>query len=279
MWPTEAEGRIFVNLQAFIDDSYDKEGVFVLGGCIASARDWAAFSKDWEKALPRYGVLGPKDRHRFKMSEMAALDDRMNRVPIFFSIIEKHVLAFVSARIEIQALRRVRERISVPGCDLVWDEYADPFYITFRCLMDKFHLERAKMVSAIPIEEKIDFIFDMQSQKGIIYRVWDNYLKHRPEQVAKFYGSPPRFEDDDEYLPLQAADFWAWWVRKWTKEMTPEKILNPSFSSFERPRGVDKKYLRIDISFTEDDLVKSLVRTVRLAVGPDRTIYDSGKLV
>src|ERR1700688_2027339 len=43
----------------------------------------------------------------------------------------------------------------------------------------------------------------------------DRYVSGRPANIKGVYGAAPRFEDDQQVLPLQAADFWAWWVRKW----------------------------------------------------------------
>ena len=52
-------------LQAFIDES-GKNDWFVLGGYIASAEAWAAFSKDWEQILP----LGIRDKKGFHFTCM-----------------------------------------------------------------------------------------------------------------------------------------------------------------------------------------------------------------
>jgi hypothetical protein len=33
-----------------------------------------------------------------------------------------------------------------------------------------------------------------------------------------FLGAPPTFEDEKKYKPLQAADFYAWYMNKWVLE-------------------------------------------------------------
>jgi hypothetical protein len=63
--------------------------------------------------------------------------------------------------------------------------------------------------------EKIDFIFDEQTEKKVIYRIWDEFAETRPDSYRVTLGNTPRFENDQDFLPLQAADFWAWWARKW----------------------------------------------------------------
>jgi hypothetical protein len=67
-----------------------------------------------------------------------------------------------------------------------------------------------------------DFIFDEQGSIGNdVLDVWDN-LKEIADDLAKngrtdfrpFLGSKPIFRDDKSFLPLQAADFYAWQVRR-----------------------------------------------------------------
>ncbi len=68
-----------MTLQAYIDESSDENGVFVLAGCISDAESWAAFTKEWEGVL-KYGILNKHGRYHFKMSDMALNEERMSRV-------------------------------------------------------------------------------------------------------------------------------------------------------------------------------------------------------
>jgi hypothetical protein len=70
------------------------------------------------------------------------------------------------------------------------------------------------------IEEPIDFIFDNQNEKTAILNGWDLYRASAPERIHKLLGAMPRFEDDEQFLPLQAADMLAWWCRKWEKALS-----------------------------------------------------------
>lgn len=270
--PQQAGERLFVVLQAFIDESYDKDGVFVLGGYIATAEAWENFSREWEEMLP-HALQDKKGRYHFKMREMATNPDRMERVPWFFRIIEKHVLGFVSAKIDMSDLKRAVSRIRVPGVEIDWGKYANPYFVTFRCLMDMFHIHRPQMAEAIPLDEKIDFYFDNHVEVAAIDAMWSNYLKERPDEVRQYYGANPVFRDDKEFLPLQAADFWAWWVRKWYAEGSPEKVQRPDFGTFQLQGG--RKFLRVDISFNEDQLATVLKRILRTEIGPDKPIFDA----
>lgn len=263
-------GRLFVVLQAYIDDSYNAGGVFVLAGYIASAEGWANFSREWEEMLP-HGTLNKHNRYHFKMAEMALNEERMARVPGFYRIIENHVLGFVSCKIDISELRGIRSRVQVPGLEIDWAMFGNPYFVAFRCLLDMFHLQRSRMTEVIPSEERIDFYFDNQAEKNAVVAMWDSYIKERPEETRLYYGATPRFEDDEEFLPLQAADLWAWCVRKWYTEGTPEKILKCEFGKFQAKPP--RKLLRIAISFNQDELVETMKRVLRAEIGPGKSTY------
>jgi hypothetical protein len=113
--------------------------------------------------------------------------------------------------------------------------WTNPYFYCFRVLIDNICLNRDK-VPTIPIDEKVDFYFDERTEKKIIWSAWDETVEKAEEWQRKFFGSAPRFEDDSEFLPLQAADYWAWWVRKWYEEENsdlPEKMRNFNFGSWQ----------------------------------------------
>jgi hypothetical protein len=269
--PSKAGKRLFMVLQAFIDESIDEGATFVLGGCISTAESWAAFSGEWEELLPGFGVLDSNGRYSFKMKEMAALQERMDRVVAFYRVIEKHVLGLVSVKINIAELERAKSRIFVPNAIIEWDKF-HPYMVAYRYLLDKFHIERPKMTQAIPLNEKIDFYFDERAEKKVIISTWDDYVSKRPDAVRDFYGATPRFEDDNDFLPLQAADFWVWWVRKWYAEGTPEKIMKRDFGEFQHMGIPGKGTLIVNMAVGEDDMVGNFVRMIRDRVGPERPI-------
>lgn len=218
-------------MKAYIDDSYDdKDGVYVLAGCIASLENWSALENEWKKLLPNWGTLSSKsNEYHFKMNDMNH-DYRRKRVPVFLSTIEKYITGFIYAKINTHELKHAQSRIQVDGVLLEWQEY-DAFYFTFRALLDKFHLERQKLIEFLG-EEKIDFVFDMQAQKDRVYAMWNNYLKNRPPEVRKYYGEMPKFEDDQKVIQLQSADLIAGWIRSMYLSGTPEKILKLDFEGF-----------------------------------------------
>ena len=62
-------------------------------------------------------------------------------------------------------------------------------------------------------DERVSFVFDKQAEKKMVRDAWEDFLAQAPIDVRGYFGSDPRFEKDEEFLPLQAADFLAWLAR------------------------------------------------------------------
>jgi hypothetical protein len=97
------------NFLAFIDDSSTPGGESVFAGHIATTDAWAKFKSEWEAMLP-FGTLAENGKQHFKMSEMAALPERMERVPWFYKIIEDHVTLSLACRISLADYETALER-------------------------------------------------------------------------------------------------------------------------------------------------------------------------
>ena len=143
--------------QAFIDESFSDEE-FILAGHIASEENWASFTKEWEPLLPAFGTLNDQGKYHFKMKEMAQSPDRMARVPIFYRVIEDHVITSISARLNLIDFKRAQERIAATlAFRMNWGVnfgiWANPYFVAFRILLDGFHTPREKFTS-IPVGEK-----------------------------------------------------------------------------------------------------------------------------
>ena len=63
--------------------------------------------------------------------------------------------------------------------------------------------------------EPIDFVLDNNQVEPRITEIWASFLSNLPEHLQKYVGQKPRFDDDKRVRPLQAADSYAWWVRRW----------------------------------------------------------------
>lgn len=251
----QAASRRLAVFQAYFDESDSDGGALVLGGLISSAERWADFSKDWENML-HHGTLAKNNEYHFKMNEMATSEERMERVSWFFRVAEKHSICFVSCTIFQGDLDRAWRRIYVPSININGADLRNKWLVSFRFLLDAVYLNRHRvgLLNVKPIE----LIFDERSEKVRIFPNWDAYLSGLSPEARNFYGSTPRFEDDQRFLPLQAADLWAWWVRS-------IKEGNQNW-----PKYMDSRTW-IDVELDENGLFALLVDSIRGASFSERT--------
>jgi hypothetical protein len=296
MSPTHLERRLFLVLQAFIDESLD-DGVFAMGGFISTPEKWATFASEWEGVLPQ-GVRKPPPRasgasilhtfrptderlpepslasaYRFKMSEMASTSEGMERLTPFLRIIERNVMHAISCGFRIDDLNRAKDRVRIPGYNLHWGDMNNPYFAGFRVLMDHFHVRRPAMTPPDFPElatSKVDFYFDDRSDKDVIRNAWGGYLDWREPRDRALYGHEPRFEDDETFLPLQAADLWAWWVREWFAEGNIKARLDNL--QFGAGRGI--RLPRSHVSIKEDHWVVGLANMIGSQLTTVTPIYD-----
>jgi hypothetical protein len=260
-----------MTLQAFIDESYDESGLFVMAGCISTAEAWAQFSVEWEKMLPSWGLLDEHRIYHFHFQEMTT-PNRINNIGVFFDTLYRYSLGFISIKINTNDLKRARSRIFVPNMKIDWAYAADPYFFTFRALMGIFQQHRSAFEDYF-LEEKIDFIFDNHVDKNILISSWGEYLNNRPEEIKKYFGATPRFLDDKECFPLQGADLIAGLVRRGYQEgKTADAIAELNIPGIKRT--IKKETIRITIELSEDDIATNLKQALRYVIGPSHVIYD-----
>jgi hypothetical protein len=253
--PSRADSRGLAVFQAYVDESEAEGGFFALGGLISTAERWASFSREWE-AMLKHGTLSKTGEYHFKMAEMAISEERKQRVPWFFNVAAKHSISLFSCVIHKQHLSNAWGRIYVPGINIRSTEMRNIWTVAFRILMDSLYFGRNAL--GLPKGEKLHFIFDERSEKSVIMERWDEYIGGLPEAESLF-GGPPRFENDREFLPLQAADLWAWWARTIKEAGASER---PAFA---------KNPPWIDMSFDEEALLLLLADAIRAATYHDST--------
>lgn len=266
--PASASSHILMVLQAYIDESYQPDGVFVLGGFVASAKSWAEFSKEWEQCLPNFGVLDAKSNtYHFKYSDMAHLPERRERIKVFEKIVERHALFGLFCKFNVVDLRSAISRIHVPSLSYVdFGDFVNPYLLAYRCLMDMFHIHRRFYKEIIPQNEPIDFFFDEQlGEKRVIIESWESYIESRPDELRALYGQTPSFRDDKKFLPLQAADLLAGLVRE-------SYVKNTFDDKFSRSPTDKRSFPILGITFDEDDLLRDFKKIIRQHT--DAQIFD-----
>ena len=162
--------RLLMPMQAFIDDSQSDGEVLVLAGYLARFEQWERFSLDWQELLdmrPRW--------QQFKMVEVAANPDRLERAGWFYRAIERYAAAFVAVAIELGPLKIAAREMGIPEGRLT-----NPYLLAHRAIMDATIQYQREM----GINEPVEFIFDrLGTDERIIREGWDLFCEFglRPE--------------------------------------------------------------------------------------------------
>jgi hypothetical protein len=192
-------------LQAFIDDSSSNSRL-VLSGYLAPVSAWERFDIEWQQILD----ASPKMR-RLKMASIyneLGKEEADKRLILFREVIEKYAALAVTFSVDIDAYKKVQSESK-------YSVLKTPYYV----LMFDLIVNLSRYVIGSKISDKIEFIFDTQTPESEhIYYAWKNIGRARPD-IAEFIGTTPKFEKDEEMLPLQAADLIAWWRRRHMMEM------------------------------------------------------------
>lgn len=200
-------------LQAVCDESGgDNDGIFVMAGYVATVENWLKFSDQWKN------ILELQERpHRpidcFKMSRLTH-PRGLRRAEKFYRVIEANAIAAFSVRINIAEMKQAMIRAQWPVELVELHSMSKPYYFAFRMITEGL----AKVQSNLGVDEPVDFVFDDHTSKGFCVRGWEDFKLKAPPEWSRYLGCCPIFRPDDKYLPLQAADLYAWWVRKWALE-------------------------------------------------------------
>ncbi len=252
-------------LQAYVDESISERGKkpYVVAGYVATAESWARFSAEWEPLLKWTGY-GNKGR-RFKMSEMRK---KMDKVPAFYDVILRNVLFRVDATIFQDDLEAAFARIWSDNTELIIPPAGEIHNVVktalvggvYKAMSDDKYIEG---LTDIPIRSiiknnrgMIDFYFDEDSSSEHLTEWWNARYVDDNRFSMDVIGEKPEFRDDEVFLPLQAADFWAWWVRFGAETGTEEDIKKyDKFGSWQAPGHIH------GLSFTtnEDQLTEEII--------------------
>jgi hypothetical protein len=221
--PGKRENRVMVvltdpQLAADASGNEPQSPVFVIAGFVAPAAKWADFSAAWQVALDE-----PPKLDYFKMNEAASMSGqfhprrgwteakRDDRLVTLARIIKDHTSVRVSAWIR----HADYNKYILPLPALVRHLGVDSPYVL---LVHQLILAIAVMGDRHGIITPPDYIFD--TEKSFDEEIFANWptMKWLVENstksdLAKFFGDRPIFRDDKSFLPLQAADLYAWQVR------------------------------------------------------------------
>jgi hypothetical protein len=215
-------------LRAFLDDSeMNQEPISVLAGFLAPAGSWAPFADEWQSGLE----MRPKLRY-FKMSECMGFggeflgwseESRDLRLRYFVNIIEEYKLLGVGGVMPTAEYHRLFRKSPQKTFDV-------PYFLMFYGLMAGILSDRDSIENAISAKaERIDFVFDDQpGQMEKALSAWRYFKEVTPDNIKPFLGDPPIFRSDLTTVPLQAADLYAWHLRRQeTVKFTGEPYQSP----------------------------------------------------
>jgi hypothetical protein len=205
--PEIAGGTLCMILESYADDS-ETDDRYIVAGYIASLGDWKdVFVPDWYSALknpPRLGHYRTSDalalKGQFERFNEVSRDERLRALAR--AIPNKGCLGVMSS-----VSKKDFEEFCIPSYDPTWDS---PYYLCaiwlITCICQDMH-EKLGL-------EKIDFFFDRQGKMGQQFKlVYDAFFKPTFMSLFSFIGDV-RHEDKCEFLPLQAADMQAGWMRR-----------------------------------------------------------------
>ena len=199
-------------LEAYIDESgIDQGPVLVLAGFLSTAERWASFNEEWHEALRHLDARKQGGSSRLKMAaamsarargtESRALwDERLAR---FQSIIERHAMMGAGCAVDLAAFAELF------GCGSTY-AVDHAYHLAFAGVIGA----TARHHQALGLTDKIDFVFDRQNahfdlSNDAFGKVW----KVDPLLMKCLAGSP-RWADDEAVLPLQAAEWLVWQIRR-----------------------------------------------------------------
>src|SRR5262249_50813026 len=121
----------------------------------------------------------------------------------FHRVLEDHVSACFAAIVENDKIDEALRQFPHKVVGLT------PFRLVFSQLLHHV-LENKKFMH---FEGKIQFIFDNQQESKEVHEDWEKLFSKHPV-IQTEIASEPLFLRDNDVMPLQAADHYAWWTRR-----------------------------------------------------------------
>ncbi|MDQ6878384.1 MAG: DUF3800 domain-containing protein [Candidatus Dormibacteraeota bacterium] len=208
-------------LQVFVDDSGDKgdQSPAVLAGLLQTAQEWAAFTRAWQATL-----AGEPRIERFKMSEAATLTDafrgvslqaRDSKLRALAAVVRLHAPTVFRSSIDLDAFAETLAPKQTPP-------HNQPYFHLFYGMIWRVAVQLALCHHTEPFE----IIFDRKVTHEQMVTIWYPLFCEHVERLAKAQGptsiwagakrvlpAKPIFRSDDQSMPLQAADLYAWLLR------------------------------------------------------------------
>jgi Protein of unknown function (DUF3800) len=272
-----------VTPQAAIDDSGSEpqSRIFVLAGFVSTPEGWANFAPEWQAVLDE----SPKLAY-FKMTEAANLggqfsrargwdeSKRDDRVMALCDVIKRHSTLRIQAAVRNDHFEKYIKSIPAPERTLMIDS---PYALVFTQIV----LAMATYGDRVGVADACEFIFDRQHGfDSLALTAWSNAKAlakaSNRSDLGKFIGPEPKFADDKTFLPLQAADLYAWHLRRHYDRnqvlyVPPCRVLR----QFERMASITRTYDEPELRRLREFLLKG--GEIFRANNPDIPLVYAGK--
>ena len=242
-----AEGREHP-MQAYIDDSVAEGRALVFGGLIASAERWEAFMASWQRCLDD----APWDVFKMRDVTHRCRGEKLEHARRHYRAVREHAQGGLCFVVPIAPLKAAASRYGLAKTPV-----ADPYFWAFKGIINGL----AQRQRAWGLTGPVDFVFDErpEKEKETIRDVWEPYRGSVPEEVRAVTGRPPVFADDEDVLPLQAADMWVWSCRRtW---LDNGGMIPPD--SYPVPWGERGDIPQMILQWTAADIDKDLARVAK----------------
>lgn len=193
-------------LQGYYDDSgsHKSSQIFLVGGFLTDSSTWASFTDAWQAELnrdPCIDFLHTSDAYAAK-GEFENWPRTLIQKKLFdlAEVIVKFDLDRVDASILQQDFAElIKGKFPGPVAD-------DPYFLCYYTIVTAL----AREPNLVGLD--IQFMFDEQGTAGLhAQAAWCQLLELFPKAYKRM--SQPIFGNDKQYLPLQAADLYAWHAR------------------------------------------------------------------
>jgi hypothetical protein len=176
-----------------------------------------------------------------------------------------------SMTIHPEDVERAKKRIWSDNTKISWtsDATTKPMLFNFMIVNVYEYIASNRELIDWLARDQIDLYFDEDDMQDFIVGDWERFSSSMSEESQRLIGGRPQFRNDEKYVQLQAADFWAWWVRKGFDEDN-----FPAIQAGDCGAWKDAAISTISFAFTEDQLVEMLMSWQEDKLGL-RRIYDA----
>ena len=214
-------GKLMV-LQGWFDESgKGQEPVYLLAGYVAKKNVWEDFADDWQAELdrvPRLPYLHVNETQRFKGWSLAERTERFLR---FVGIIKKHNLDGSILPLKHSDHREFYRIAATHPFIKPYERrmFKTPYFLAFQSTFGVMLSKQAKKRAETGITELIEILFDegidrkVRLERGFNLMI-ESVKREMPEYLDLLINKQAEFRDDEVFLPLQAADLLAWYVRR-----------------------------------------------------------------